>query len=153
MELRHLIKQGRSMIPVGLDKRALVPKWIEYAQRFPTKEEIDRWLATNPPRWAMVTGFMSKIVTLDFDGETGERKMRDYGLKPHRRTPRGFHVDVQWDDNEYLSGRIDLGIDVRGDLGYVIVLGEGYEWFADYRARRSLPDALRKKMRKLEAPF
>ncbi len=153
MELRHLIKSGRSMIPIGDKKQALIP-WMRYGKYFPTSWEITRWKSElDPPKWAMVTGYLSRVVTLDFDGELGERLIRRYGFRAHRRTPRGFHVDVEWKGNEFATGLVEPGLDVRGDNGYVVVLGSGYSWLPDYRVRKTIPTELRTKMKNLELPF
>ena len=150
MELRHIIKQGRSIIPVAANKQAMVD-WKEYGRRLPRPDEIERWIASSPPRWAVVTGFLSRLVTLDFDGEAGLERMRRLGLKPHRRTPHGCHVDFEWEGSALKTGALEPGVDVRGENGYIIVLGEGYDWLPDYRPRRTLPSAL--DVRRLRVPF
>lgn len=142
MEIRHLIKAKRSIIPVREDKSPLLGNWTDYATRYPTFVEMDSWRATHTGLWAMVTGRLSGVTTLDFDGPEAEQSMRKLGLKPHRRTPRGFHVDFAWDVLPLKSGNIRPGVDVRGYRGYVVVIGPGYEWLPDYKIRRSIPRGL-----------
>ena len=149
MELRHIIKQGRSVIPVADDKLPLFA-WREYSFTRPTKEDFANWESLQPTKWAVITGDLSGIVTLDFDGRTGEEALRKSGLMPHRRTPNGFHVDFEWRGNELRSGMVEFGVDLKGLNGYVVVLGQGYHWFPDYRPRKTMPRHLRPK--RLELP-
>jgi hypothetical protein len=59
-------------------------------------EEIAQWSKPKPSLWAGVTGAVSGIVTLDFDGAAGRRTMEKLGIRPHRATPSGgFHADFE----------------------------------------------------------
>lgn len=81
----------------------------------------------------MVTGKVSKVFTLDFDGKPGRRTMKKLGLKPHRSTPSGgFHVDFVhpgWPvttvngKSKRKLGSLYSGMDIRGDGGYACILG------------------------------
>lgn len=81
----------------------------------------------------MVTGKVSKVFTLDFDGKPGRRTMKKLGLKPHRSTPSGgFHVDFVhpgWPvttvngKSKRKLGSLYSGMDIRGDSGYACILG------------------------------
>lgn len=72
----------------------------------------------------MVTGKVSKVFTLDFDGKPGRRTMKKLGLKPHRSTPSGgFHVDFVhpgWPvttvngKSKRKLGSLYSGMDIRG---------------------------------------
>ena len=81
----------------------------------------------------MITGLVSRVITLDFDSDAAERAMRLCGLEPHRRSGSGgFHVDFEWPgfrvntlnskSKEELGKRYP-GIDIRGDGGYVVIKG------------------------------
>ena len=128
------LKLGRSLIPVGRDKKPLVG-WKGYQDVHPTEEELGKWERTlHPDGWAVVTGEVSGEVTFDFDGPDGRALMEKWGVHPHRRTPSGgFHLDVQYPgfhirtvnskaDRRGLGSRWP-GLDVKGDGGYVMFTG------------------------------
>ncbi|PWT80803.1 MAG: hypothetical protein C5B58_10935 [Acidobacteria bacterium] len=87
--VRDAIRRGCAVIPTRSDKRPLIASWKLYQTQKPSGTEIVRWAQQNPATWAIVTGEVSGIITLDFDGEAGARTMRELGLRPHRRTPSG----------------------------------------------------------------
>src|SRR5258708_35722581 len=133
---------GFSLIPVGKDKRPRLQPWKPYQARLPTRDELTRWWSEDPPAWAVVTGAISKIVVLDFDGEAGLATLDKLGLKPHVRTGSGgAHLYLKHPGWKVptINGRSKLelgkrfpGCDVRGDAGYAILAGQNqngwYEW-------------------------
>ncbi len=132
-ELRRLHKQGRSLIPVGADKKSLIP-WKPYQTTRASLEQLEAWQREfRPPIWAIVTGEVSGMVSLDFDVPHGPATCEKLGLTPHRSTPSGgLHVDVEhpgWKVSTVSSktkkvlARDYPGLDVRGDGGYINVLG------------------------------
>jgi len=73
------LKLGRSLIPVGRDKKPLVG-WKGYQDVHPTEEELGKWERTlHPDGWAVVTGEVSGEVTFDFDGPDGRALMEKWG--------------------------------------------------------------------------
>jgi len=136
----------RSIIPVGADKLPLV-KWKPYQSRRATIEQIREWNKQfSPTIWGQVTGVISGIVTLDFDGETGKETLQKLELNPHRKTGKGYHVDfnhpgwhVKTENNKSSSKRAWAqaypGLDIRGDGGYSAIAGMNekgpYEWLRD----------------------
>jgi hypothetical protein len=87
--LKAAVDSGFSLIPVGQDKRPRVSTWKPYQERLPTREELNRWWSEEPVAWAVVTGGISKVVVLDFDGESGLETLRKLTLNPHVRTGSG----------------------------------------------------------------
>src|SRR5215472_8902362 len=87
--LRAALDAGFSLIPVNADKRPRLPTWKPFQTRLPTADELDSWWHENPSAWAVVTGRVSGIVVLDFDGDAGMETLRALGLKPHVRTGSG----------------------------------------------------------------
>lgn len=163
-----LAAQGRSIIPVNLDKRPMYGAWKEGQRRRPSVGQLRAWAEGNPPAWAVVTGAVSGIVTLDFDGAAGAETMGKLRLKPHRRTGSGgYHVDfihpgwlvpiVNGKSKRELGERYP-GLDMKGDGGYVIVLGrnakEPYQWLGprDPYPLDILPDELREFLGLLRQP-
>jgi hypothetical protein len=136
---------GWSIIPTGRDKKPAIPTWKPFQARKPTREEITEWSKMNPSAWAVVTGAVSGIVTLDFDGDAGRDTLGKLAIKPHRKTPSGgFHADFKhpgWrvptlnsKSKRALSARWP-GLDIRGDGGYAIFYGRTekgrYRWLTE----------------------
>jgi hypothetical protein len=158
-----LHEAGWSLIPVRSDKRPLLPTWREFQTERATAAQITAWESQlRPSIWAGVTGQVSGTVTLDFDGPAGVRTFEQLGLEAHRETPGGgFHVDftapplrvstVNGPSKKRLGAEFP-GLDVRGDGGYINLLGqttEGrYRWVDRSRAAYSL-DVLPEPLRRL----
>jgi Bifunctional DNA primase/polymerase, N-terminal len=158
-ELRRLHEQGRSLIPVGADKKCLVA-WKPYQTGRADLGQVEAWhVQLSPAIWAVVTGEVSGVVSLDFDMPHGPSTLAALGLPAHRSTPSGgAHTDVVhpgWRVST-VSSKIkkDLaekypGLDVRGDGGYINVLGRtaigSYRWLTDEPplSVEMLPDDLR----------
>src|ERR1035438_2855999 len=126
--LKAAVDAGFSLIPVGLDKRPRISTWKPYQARLPTQEELNRWWSEGPPAWAVVTGKISKIVVLDFDGQAGLETLRTLNLSPHVRTGSGgahwygrhpgWRVPTLNGKSKLALGRRFPGVDIRGDFGY-----------------------------------
>src|SRR4051812_17864237 len=83
---------GFNVFPVGLDKKPR-SAWKSYQVRRIHEEEINQWMNMTPPAWAVVTGRISNVIVLDFDGAKGLHTMRQLKLDPHVRTGSGgYHV-------------------------------------------------------------
>ena len=140
--LKAAVDSGFSLIPIGLDKRPRIPTWKPYQERLPTPEELTRWWYDGPPAWAVVTGGISGVVILDFDGEAGLETLRRLNLSPHVRTGSGgahwygrhpgWKVPTLNGKSTQELGRQFPGVDIRGDLGYAVLCGQNqsgwYEW-------------------------
>ena len=140
--LKTAVDSRFSIIPVNSDKRPRLATWKPYQTRLPTREELNRWWVENPAAWAVVTGSVSGIVVLDFDGEAGLATIQKLNLHPHVRTGSGgAHLYLQhpgWrvptlnGKSKLEFGRRFPGIDIRGDYGYAILAGQNktgrYEW-------------------------
>jgi putative DNA primase/helicase len=145
MTPQEALKLGRSIIPCGPEKRPIIDSWKPFQRRLPTARELADWQKLSPVTWGMVTGKVSGIVTLDFDGEPGRRTLKSLGLEPHRRTPSGgFHVDFEHPGWHVATvngiskpelGRRFPGLDIRGDGGYACFTGRAnggrYTWLRD----------------------
>jgi len=108
--------------------------WRPFQTRRASKEELAIWTRGKPPAWAIVTGKISGAVVLDYDGEDGRKLVQQWHIPPHVRTGSGgFHHYVQHpgfrvktlnaEQSYNLYGKRWLGLDVKGDGGYAIVLG------------------------------
>jgi hypothetical protein len=145
MTVTEAIQRGWSVIPVGLDKKPLIESWKPYQSHLPSANDIAGWRGKKPAGWAVITGNISGIFTLDFDGEAGLATMRRLNLEPHRRSPSGgCHVDFVYPGwriatlNCKTDGELKKrwpGLDCRGDGGYVVFTGRNqagaYQWLRD----------------------
>jgi hypothetical protein len=166
-----LAQLKRSILPISQKKDPPI-KWKKYQSERPSFLEIKQWQADYlPVMWAQITGSISGIITLDFDGETGQATMEKLGLNPHRRTGSGgFHVDfnhpgwhVKTENNKSSAKRAWAqaypGLDIRGDGGYAIIAGSNtsgpYTWLRDPSDLESLdvlPTDLREMLGLLHPP-
>ena len=130
---------GLSVIPVGRDKRPLVPSWTEYQRRRPTEAEVrEWWFLYEPPGLAIITGQISGIVVLDVE-KGGNTEDLDIPTTPKVQTGGGgFHLYFKHPGVAVQNAtRIRELTDVRGDGGYVVAppslhtSGGAYEWITD----------------------
>ena len=135
-----------SVIPVGKDKRPLIP-WKEYQERHATLEEITKWFSDTDANIGIVTGKISGIAVLDCDSQDAINKFRETytGLTPAVRTPRGMHFYYKYEEgvrNTVKVGNLDM--DVRGEGGYVLAppsvnaQGQAYSWHVSLSSLNAL---------------
>jgi hypothetical protein len=156
MLISGILSRGWSIFPCGRDKRPLVASWKPYQSERAGREQILAWqINLRPATWALVTGAVSDLITLDFDGQVGVELMRKLNLSPHRRTPSGgAHVDLRYPGHHVKTlnfkstselGSRWPGLDIRADGGYVCIAGRtergAYVWTDTNRPREiaSLP--------------
>lgn len=125
-------------------------RWKEFQDRLPTLEEINRWWTQWPQaNIALVTGKISRLFVLDFDGPDGEALLREllqdkefrnfYNETTGVKTGRGYQVYAgNLPDGLELTirARIRPGFDYRFDKGYVIAPGSLHSSGRIYRAWR-----------------
>ncbi len=146
---------GRSIVPAYIDKygdKRPIVKWKNgeknYQQEAATVEEIQAWDTLHRPKlWGMVTGAVSGIIKLDFDGEDGRKLVDELGLHPHRRTGSGGYqqdfkhpgfkvktVNSKTSKEKPWAKRYP-GLDIRGDGGLAMIAGNNangpYVWLRD----------------------
>lgn len=119
--VRRAVRRGWSIVPQMQDKVSFVP-WKEFQTKPPPPAQVARWAAEFPDaNWAVVTGLVSAVVVLDFDGEDGELTRKRLELDPMVITPSGgSHVYVKAPPWPIKGGaRVDAdrfpGMDVRAD--------------------------------------
>ncbi len=138
---------GWSVIPCRRDKRPCL-SWKQFQSRKPTREEIQSWQSEyNPCAWAVITGTVSGVVVLDFDGETGDRTRTALKLTPHVETGSGgshVYLDHPGWGTTTLNGKSKTilgeqfpGLDIRADGGYAVFCGQNesgsYQWVREMR--------------------
>jgi uncharacterized protein (DUF927 family) len=130
----------------------------------PTERDLRDWTSKFQPKlWIVVTGKISGVVVLDFDGEVGRELMAQWNIMPHVRTGSGgFHLYVTHPGFNVptLNAKAARktwrwpGLDIRGDGGYAGLLGRNRS--GEYVRLRelvpdpweSLPDELREYIRR-----
>lgn len=147
-ELEEALARGWSIVPIDREvldqegrKRPHV-SWTPYQEQPPDATDIYKWWHRWPEAlWAVITGPVSGLTVLDFDGPEGMTTLDRLGLEPHVHSPRGgahVHVSVDWPvrTGSRVSDEFP-GMDVRGDGGLALFYGERGEGF--YRWRSTLP--------------
>lgn len=143
--------------------------WKEFQTQAPTEAEVRAWYgAHGAPGLAMVTGMVSGVVCIDFDGPEGAALARSWGLRPHVTTPSGgWHVYVThpgWRVKTLNGTHPQLAawagrVDVRADGG-LAMLPPTVTFRGSYRLMRflnpeplaALPEEFRRAVGLWEAP-
>lgn len=160
------LARGWSILPVDIHKKPhkiliktghfkknetlLKPSWQKLQTTRPHADEVLVWAQEKTVTgFAVVTGLISQIFVLDFDGEQGIQLMRKFNLEPHVQTGSGgFHVYVRhpgWKITTFNSKSKKKitnewnGLDLRGDGGYA-VMPPARNIQGEYQALRSFED-------------
>jgi hypothetical protein len=170
-----------SVFPLGRDKRPPetggthsdgTPKclaWKQYQTRRATPKEVLSWQKRfQPSAYAVITGRISGILILDFDGDLGKGTLDALGLLPHVQTGSGgshvyFHhpgwyVPTLTSKSKRELGQRWPGLDIRADGGYGAFCGRNahgpYIWLRDPVPEEVylLPETLRDVLGLLHAP-
>jgi hypothetical protein len=138
--------RGESLIAVGANKKPW-GRWKARQTERATADELRAWADDRRTAgFAVVTGAISSLVVLDFDGDEGVRLIERLGLDPHVATGRGgYHVRLRHPGHRVATqnGKVTAllkakwpGLDIRADGGYA------FEWgaseFGPYRTLRDL---------------
>jgi hypothetical protein len=128
-----LVKRRLPMVPSTGTSKGPCVGWKEFQEQLPTVEQLRQWdRKFRPTRWGLVTGKLSGVVVVDFDGAEGIKLMRKWGIKPHRRTGSGgFHCHLRHPGWRVPTMNAKTskaswqwpGVDIRGDGGFAVVLG------------------------------
>jgi hypothetical protein len=130
---------ARDEVPIpiraGNEKKPAV-KWAHLQQLpRPTRRDIERFPSSD--LWGVLTGAISGLVVLDFDGDEGRELAEQYGFPIHLTTKKGSHLRVEHPGVWVKTRRAVLpGLDVRGDGGYELFYGP------DREEQRDLGDLL-----------
>ena len=126
------LKKGKSVIPVGEDKKPLI-NWKEYQSRLATEEEVKQWWSDFPKaNIGIVTGEVSGIAVVDIEkgGDTS-----GYPITLIAKTGGGgWHYYYKYEEGIENKARVLPLTDIRGEGGYVVAppskhaSGDNYEW-------------------------
>jgi hypothetical protein len=152
--------------PDGTPKRL---SWKPYQARRAAHVEVVNWHKRYcPSAYAVITGRISGILILDFDGDAGKATLTALGLHPHVQTGSdgyhvyfrhpGWHVPTLNSASKRVLGHEWPGLDIRADGGYGAFCGRNangrYRWLRDPVPEEIslLPEALRDVLGLLHAP-
>ena len=131
-----------SLIPILPNSKRPAIKWEEFQKRRATADEREEWKREFPGcNWAIVTGEVSELIALDWDGVKGRelRKEKKVYGGPSSITPSGgfhtlhAHPGRRVPNGVRLLGDESGGLDTRGDGGYIVcppsvIDGKHYKW-------------------------
>lgn len=142
-ELEEALARGWSIVPIRRDvldeegRKYPHVSWSPHQERPPDLTVVYKWWHRWPDAlWAVITGPVSKLTVLDFDGPEGMETLGRLGLESHVQTPSGgahVHVAVSWPTRTDSRVSDDFpGMDVRGGGGLALFYGErdmgSYVW-------------------------
>ncbi len=144
---QEYVKMGFSIIPVTHDKRPAVHEWKTFQSRHALPSEIEEWWTKWPGCGVgIITGTISGLVVVDIDSPEAANKIADmkaqdfsYGIgePPTVITGKGFHLYYRYPTGVGVVGNSvnkELGLDIRGEGGYVVAppsthpSGRQYRW-------------------------
>lgn len=108
-----------------------VPRWRDFQKERVTPDLLRRWFDSRQavPGLAAVTGQISNLVVLDFDGEAGQTLFDRWGIPPNSLSGSGgphlYFPHPGWRVSNRASSGMKHppfpGLDVRGDGGLIIL--------------------------------
>lgn len=131
------VKMGFSVIPTNLDKTPLLREWRSFQKRHAMVSEIVEWYTMWPDAGvAIITGGISNLVVVDLDTREAVEKIKNesVGKPPAVITGKGYHLYYRYRSGVGNSVNRELGLDIRGEGGYVIAppskhpSGKTYIW-------------------------
>lgn len=154
----YITNLGWSIVPVGQDKRPLIPSWKEYQDKKPEIEQVRKWVhELNPAGLAVVTGKISDITVVDIDPRhEGNVNLFGDGNYPHSKTGGdGRHYFFKYDPNVPNGITIMPGVEIKNDGGLIILppslhkSGKQYEWLVSglpNNFKETIPDFIKQKI-------
>jgi hypothetical protein len=130
---------GFSVIPLGLDKRPMLSSWRSFQKRHPLESQVRSWFEQWPDAGVgIVTGWLSRLVVVDLDSDKAVEHVRKQMKRypPTVKTGKGWHLYYRYPAEKEIRNSVnaDIGLDIRGDGGYVVAppsihpSGRKYEW-------------------------
>jgi hypothetical protein len=140
---RYYAAMGWSVVPVRRGEKNPAVAWAPYQQRRATDAELRSWFSTGEMGIGIITGAISNIFVVDFDGEEGAathaRLAPQLGLAPASLTGGGGMHLLFRHPGRRVPTRTALapGMDIRGDGGFIVAppslhaSGRPYAWDVD----------------------
>lgn len=140
----YYLRRGFSVVPVRRGEKIPAVPWHQYQHRRATLAEIEDWFTDPTMGVGIVTGAISNIIVLDFDGslgaETEAQILPRIGVGPVALTGGGGAHRIMAHPGRKVFTRTGVlpGMDVRGDGGFIVAppsvhaSGRQYSWDVDY---------------------
>lgn len=126
------LTQGKSIIPVGQDKRPLIV-WKDYQTRLATQEEVQQWWIQWPDaNIGIVTGKLSDLAVVDIEKGGSTQNMPITLIA--KTGGGGWHYYYKYCEGVENKARVLPLTDIRGEGGFVVAppsvhnSGNKYEW-------------------------
>ena len=130
---RAYANRGWSVIPVVRGSKVPAIEWKEYQEYAAEDEQLEEWFSDSEYDVGIVTGSVSALCVVDFDGQNATRLV-DLPRTATVRTPHGEHWYYQYNDSDiHNAAKLWAGdwcaVDIRGEGGYVVAPpSRGYTW-------------------------
>lgn len=89
------------VVPISESKKPSLRTWVEYQERMPTVEELQRWFVKQSP-WGLAIVCTGGLFSIDLDSEEIYRRLRQAGAFPQGtcicRTAKGYHCILRATD-------------------------------------------------------
>lgn len=140
----YYLRRGFSVVPVRRGEKIPAVPWHQYQHRRATLAEIEDWYSDPTMGVGIVTGAISNIIVLDFDGslgaETEAQILPRIGVGPVALTGGGGAHRIMAHPGRKVFTRTGVlpGMDVRGDGGFIVAppsvhaSGRQYSWDVDF---------------------
>lgn len=138
-----LYDRGFSVFPLAPQSKRPAIDWEAFQECRASPDAIAAW-SRQPSNTGVATGAVSGVVVLDCDGLIARVEAESRGIPPTFTvaTPRGTHFYFQhpgWEVSNRAGktwcGWDQMGLDLRGDGGYVVGPGSYYVPTDDERAK------------------
>lgn len=118
------IVNGKSVIPLGKDKRPLLSSWKEFQSRYATFEEIEQWFSKYPEaNIGIVCGEISQLSVIDIDDPLSI-PLSTFPSSYTVETPsKGYHIFYKYNKNIQTGANTFAQypkVDYRNDGSYVV---------------------------------
>ena len=137
------LSMGFCVFPCYPNTKKPMVEWKEFQDNVPTIEIIEQWWSKcRDANVAVVTGCFSDVIVLDVDDPKAKKLVTSMGIirnTPRVQTrPNRYHYYFKYPEFEARSkNNRTIGLDIRGDGGYVIAppsihpSGYQYRWIDD----------------------
>ena len=150
-------------------KKPAIESWKEFQKTAADEDQVRAWWENGMYGVGIITGSVSRLVVIDFDGPRAGALLKSRGLELPRtatvKTGNGYHSYYRYTGADIgnrakiLTDGNDSAVDVRGEGGYVVappsVHGSGreYQWVIPVEEIVELPPALEEFLLTLELGF
>jgi hypothetical protein len=118
------LRRDWSVIPIDANSKRPLVAWSRYQTKRATTLEVRQWWADHPTAGVgIVTGRISQLVVVDFDGPAATTELGNWPETYEVQTPNGVHRYYLLGPEDRAVTGVSLfgkGVDVRGEGGYVI---------------------------------